>query len=506
MAFKRSEKKITKNDKRTNRLMTGHLPYEEQLQQQWNDLPMPDMDMAWADMKRRLEEDDNRRLIPFWLRGCAGWLLLGLLVTAVAWWIIRPEKWFKKTKSKQSTSQVTVQPNEIKPKGDSITYSKQDSNGSSIVLKPQSDSVSKNNIKPNGDTSSGKTIQPTTDPKNKPSSKGQSTITNPDTRKKNTQKNTTVKNRKVNDTNPNLSKNKEQKGKNEKGQQPSNDTLSIVKKDTIVFTDTVSKTITKKDLPDTATIAKAKSDTVSKQPEQENTEKDSAKKKNPVVFSAGLGIHQQLPIDGQKWVAYSAQGRKLGIGDYIPAPYLRLTKPGKWFVQTEFRYGAPQSVKEQLIRRDTVATTLPFPQFKVTNSSSLKKIYYHQLSLSFNYIIVKNWSVGAGIQLNKFYRAIVQQSSLYQNNFTGIDSIPVSKPIVSLHADSASEFKKSYLQAVFETQYQWKRFSFGARYTLSWQPYLKYTLQNGTEGEDKTNSLNLFLRFQLWKSKNKKAP
>ena len=45
--------------------MSDRLPYEEQLVQQWNDLPLPDEDMAWADMKRRLEEDDDDSIIPF---------------------------------------------------------------------------------------------------------------------------------------------------------------------------------------------------------------------------------------------------------------------------------------------------------------------------------------------------------------------------------------------------------------------------------------------------------
>ena len=42
--------------------MNERLPYEEQLSQQWNNLPLADENMAWADMKRRLEEDDVRAL------------------------------------------------------------------------------------------------------------------------------------------------------------------------------------------------------------------------------------------------------------------------------------------------------------------------------------------------------------------------------------------------------------------------------------------------------------
>jgi len=78
--------------------MSERLPYEEQLPQQWNNLPLPDEDMAWADMKRRLEEEEDKPLLPFWLHGCAGWALLGLLVVGLGWWMLRPDKWGHKKK------------------------------------------------------------------------------------------------------------------------------------------------------------------------------------------------------------------------------------------------------------------------------------------------------------------------------------------------------------------------------------------------------------------------
>src|SRR5215207_7244682 len=83
--------------------MNDRLPYEEQLSNQWNDLLLPDENLAWADMKRRLEEkDDNRRLIPFWLRGCLGWAIIGLLTLAIGWWIMKPGKWFTKKSTAES--------------------------------------------------------------------------------------------------------------------------------------------------------------------------------------------------------------------------------------------------------------------------------------------------------------------------------------------------------------------------------------------------------------------
>src|SRR5688572_1286801 len=89
--------------------MNERLPYEEQLKQQWSDLPLPDENVAWEDMKRRLEEDDERRPFPFWLNGCAGWGLLGILLLGLGWWILRPEKWFT-GKTERTTAGIPQRP------------------------------------------------------------------------------------------------------------------------------------------------------------------------------------------------------------------------------------------------------------------------------------------------------------------------------------------------------------------------------------------------------------
>ena len=83
--------------------MSERLPYEERLNQQWNDLPMPDVNMAWDDMRRRLEEDDDDRVIAWWRRGCLPWAIGLLLLVAISWWIFQPKKWFDKNQTSEST-------------------------------------------------------------------------------------------------------------------------------------------------------------------------------------------------------------------------------------------------------------------------------------------------------------------------------------------------------------------------------------------------------------------
>jgi len=78
--------------------MNELLPYEEHLRQQWNDLSLPDEDTAWADMKRRLEEDNDDTGLFWWRPGCALGGVLLVVLLATGWWLIRPEKWFTNEK------------------------------------------------------------------------------------------------------------------------------------------------------------------------------------------------------------------------------------------------------------------------------------------------------------------------------------------------------------------------------------------------------------------------
>jgi hypothetical protein len=203
-------------------------------------------------------------------------------------------------------------------------------------------------------------------------------------------------------------------------------------------------------------------------------------------------------VAGQKSTPYNALGRKGTLADYIPSVYFRVNKKDKWFIQGEFRYGAPQYAKEivynQQIKLDTIGTR----DFTTRSSNTLKKTYYHQLPVSFNYFVMPDWSIGAGLSWNKFVSAISDREVISTNNTTSVDTV-ITKGIVRNKKDSA--FAKSYFQGIFETQYKWKRFSFGARYAFGLQPYIKFTLITGEQREERSSSLQVFLRYQLWKSK-----
>jgi hypothetical protein len=80
----------------------------------------------------------------------------------------------------------------------------------------------------------------------------------------------------------------------------------------------------------------------------------------------------------------------------------------------------------------------------------------------------------------------------------------VSTLLETVKKDSATEFAKSYFQFALETQYKWKRFSFGAKYSFGLQPYIRFTLPGQPEKQERNNALQIFIRYELWKQKKNK--
>jgi hypothetical protein len=486
--------------------MSERLPYEQQLSQQWHDLPLPDENMAWADMKRRLEEDDDITPIAWWRRGCGLWALLLLVVMALGWWLFRPEKWLVGKNKKQESS---LQP--------SIDSTKKESNNRNEITIEQND----NDNTTDGNKITG-TSQGTNDknPVEKPSTTINERIVVPGRESTGADVCLNVK-----PSRPRKKKS-DQPGARIPGNnipatiidKPGNNEEDKINPSVPITTDTA---FVKRDTPrpvkpvtmiaDTAIVKTIVSDTAKKTTtpdapvSSKNPKQDSAKQKF-TFFSAGIAINQQLPVAGQTATPYNSLGRKGTLLDYIPSIYFRYNKRvntrDKWFIQSEFRYGAPQYTRKLIYDQKTVPDPGTNSPFANVTSSVVKKTYYHQLPITFNYFVAPNWSVGGGIAWNRFSSAIVEKEIARRNIITQIDSFTVMTGNERLPDSTASKlFAKSFFQAVVETQFRWKRFSLGARYAFGLDPYIKFTLPGGTQQEERNSSLQIFLRYELWKSR-----
>lgn len=492
--------------------MNELLPYEEELNQQLDNITLPNEDMAWEDMKRRLKkEDDDKVLLPFWLRGCAVWGLLMLLVLGLGWGTYQ----YLKPKKEKSTITNTTKENNNKDvykeitTGTTTTDIKQVSDTVSLLSTSKKDSLEDVNNKNRIIQKAFAKIKITTpqtvdnidneskDKIERKKGKGSSKINNYQLVKR---KGSKKKKREVID-------NKKEEVENFEDSNP----LLISKgKSTITITAPTTQTeeiidsIIKKD-----TLTKKVTETIAKE-EQKSTDSTTKsipvkkEKKKKLTYIVGIGEQQQLPINGQKLTPYNSLGRKGSLLDYIPSVYVRIKKNEKWFVQAEFKYGAPQYNKDNFIyQQKIVPDTGSNPPFTNITSYKLKKTYYHQLPITFNYFIAPNWSLGTGVQLNKFFGALAEVNVNRKNNFTQRDSTINNFTTID-KTDSANLFKKNYFLGLVETQYQWKRFTIGAKYSFGLQPYITFTLPGGNQQKEKSNAALIFIKYQLWQSKNKK--
>ena len=509
--------------------MSEKLPYEEQLDQAWDTLPLPDEDMAWKDMKRRLDKDDDDKIVaPPPRKGCGiGALLIGLLLLSGLWFILRPEKWFikKETETTQQTND-NANKNEVKKetKVEDNGKSHNNDNGTNIDAQDEktkttisNDSITTRRTAGNDkDTSKVETkdadVRETAKRSEPLTIKDNLSIqtNHPPTKKRNA-KTQIVKTNKPGDVSdsktrkPENNDDRKESALNQKKDTVENTVNNNVTKDQKDSVKTETKPpASQTNIPSVTDSSKNKNvqpivtnnkDSVIK---NTNTAKQKDKEERPVFFSAGLGLHQQIPIAGQEWTSYGSLGRKGILTDYIPSINFRMEKQDRWFLQTEFRYGAPQHTKQvtysQLISIDT------FSQSIITNSSVLKKTFYHQVPLTFNYYVLPGWSVGTGLQWNRFHSAVAEQEVKKRRPGTTIDSI-ITKDIVKVSNDSSSALARSWLQAIIQTQYQWKRFSIGARYSFGLQPYIKFALPNQPLQQEKNSSFQVFLRYELWRSR-----
>jgi hypothetical protein len=532
--------------------MSDRLPYEEQLPQHLRDFPLPDENAAWADMKRRLDEDDDDGAIVWWRKGCALWagllLIAALLITG--WWYFSREK-NDRIASGQAVNDQPITENPRKnlnldtlsdgsqtphtgsvpaltsdtldkylhgPLTDTISSARKRGAAISKLQKQQkqTSSIEKNDpsneqtssqiisSKKTSDTASVKrpakrsktpapalstttgteTKQPPVTSVNNPTAdsirrfiagdtliaKRETTITSPqawplDSIRAFVTGDTTSLKR--NDSIPTA------------GQSwPIDSIKAFVTGDTLTH-NTADSTISKTDSLPLQDSSINKTDT---------TEKE-------YFLSAGLALTQQLPIAGQKAVPYASQGRDFSLADYIPSVYFRFNKKHRWFIQGEFRYGAPQYTKPitYSIESDTSGTALI-----ARTERSLLKTYYHQLPISFNYYITRNWSLGAGLVWNRFSKSIFEEDQLQRNPLSPFDTFHVKETMVS--KDPAREgLSRSYFQGLIESQYQWKKFSFGGRYTFGLSPYLRFTLPGEAERKERNQSLQFFIRYDIWR-------
>lgn len=508
--------------------MSERQPYEDELHSRLNDLPLPDMEQSWQHMKRLLEEeDDDRPVPPIFLRSCLGWGLLLLAALGGAWLLLRPERWWRKehpapasaAASPHMQNTITADTTKYEIKNINNNLNKQNDPrspaGTETAAAPagiNAQSTTANSTAPVNTAASSSTG---VDGSSVGYKKAQISGTKPATGRsamhatnqyeQHLRRSASKANASVNITGAGSRK-------AHRPDRPSQTASDITKSSTASSETNSSADATQPSKAATVaprTADPAKPSDTTHQKITAIKQKDSAlaaKPNTPVAqqkkaasyyWSAGIALQQQIPLAGQKIIPYNYYGRKASLGDYIPSVYLRFHRDERWFIQGEFRYGAPQSVREhvysQVSEHDSGSSVVN------TTTLRLRKTFYHQFPFSFNYYVLPGWSVGAGIMYDRFYGAVVQRELSTRNSATQPDTV-IRKELVAVPASTDSFFKKSDLQLLLQTEYSWRRFSIGMRYTRGIEPFIEYNDAAGILRREKNQSLQGYIRFRIWRS------
>jgi hypothetical protein len=423
------------------------------MDQDFNDLPLPDEEVAWQKMRELLDKDqkDKRRVLPLLFRTLSGWGLLLSVGVIVVWLLVRPERPHSDVHKINEASSSNATPRDENKK-ESLANG---GSGSSEAL---------------GDNVKNKTVR-------------------------------VVKEGKVDAIIKSLEA-KETKKKFPSGLAVQKNALDELKRqETIAAIDVSPKNVKsnstvqitgppRQGLSNPALHGRIQFDNLKGQ-----TQINQTRKRLSVI--AGLGMQQQIPIAGQSIVPYSYNGTKGSIPDYLPHLYVQLQKESKWFVEGDFRIGAAQAVNEFPYNQKTTYDTSSMNITVVT--MRLKKTYYHELSSSFNYFLFPNLSFGAGGIYSRFDGAVTEQETETSNVLTlATKSV---KQIIPVKHFTDSFLYRNQLRVLMQVGYQWKKFSFSLRYARDIQPYIKYTRPDGIVTEEKNQSLQFLLRFKLWQSR-----
>ena len=455
---------------------------------QEDDLHLPNQEFAWQNMKEKLEEDERKkRVIPPFFLNCAGWATI-VLVLLVAGWLITGQKGWLENARTVSNETPSVPPVEQKEVNRFAPGNTPGTEGRTFTGKEHKPTNEKDQVNPKESAGRDQNYLSKdhliTDKQERGINKRLVKNERDEDKKKMKGKNSfTRSSASVNEINNSViilnSSNSADKNPNFNKSKHSAYPVEAIRKESL-------PAIPKINLINSPVSLTGNT----------GTGKKDKNHNNKFIYSAGVGIQQQVPFSGQTAVPYNYYGRKGSLSDYIPSLFLKMEKDKQWFIMGEFRFGAPQTLKELSYNRKTLYDTAT-NQYVVT-TMNLNKTYYHQLPLSFNYYVKPGLSVGVGGMYSRFYGAVTERETKKVNLQTRSET--VFRQIDRVHHFTDSFLYKTQVHFLLQAGYEWKRFSLGLRFTKDIQPYIRYTKPNGQVNEEKNQTIQVILRYGLWKS------
>ena len=221
------------------------------------------------------------------------------------------------------------------------------------------------------------------------------------------------------------------------------------------------------------------------------------KKRNAYFIDAGIGLQQQIPLNGKRIVSYQYNGSHTLLQGYIPSLYMKLTKENRWFIEAGFSYASPQLIKEFSYLQNTKTD---YSHASTTSAIyRLRKTFYNEVPVSFHLYVTPLWTVGGGILYGWLRGAVAGRETVTYNALSGKQTTETQLLFVKAFTDSF--LYKTQAGLLLQTGYEKNRWSFGLRYVKDRQPFISYTLPDGRKDNKRNASLDLMIRYRLFQSK-----
>jgi hypothetical protein len=221
-------------------------------------------------------------------------------------------------------------------------------------------------------------------------------------------------------------------------------------------------------------------------------------KEHDITFAAGLTVPQSFAIGGQQSSAYNANARPGRLPDYLPAPFFQYHINPRLFLQTELHFQSPQYTQRLLLAQTAMGST-PVPTLQ--NSVYLEKLYYFNVPFNLYYSPMRNLYVGGGLQ----YSSLLSGVATYEQRTTTGPTPTYSSVTRQFKDDSlAAKFAPSEWRYQFDANYYFKRFTLGLRYNQAMRDFINLKVNNTLPPtQDRNQSFLLYLRFNIWEERKK---
>jgi hypothetical protein len=233
-------------------------------------------------------------------------------------------------------------------------------------------------------------------------------------------------------------------------------------------------------------------------PAPEKSKRPRGKDSTRILWAAGLQDSKSFPVGAQQALPFNANLKKDLWFDYVPTPYFQYYVSRKLGFQAALQFNSPQYTESVSIYK--APDSGPPGLYARDTVVVVKKLYYFNVPLTVYYSPFRNFFLGAGIQFSNLRNGVAFQNNVSHYTGTGTgqpDSVLGSK-VVALkdNRPAYNNLRKTEWRALFETDYYWKRLTLGLQYQQALGQYL-YKPVDGSTGSDRNSSFNLYLRYNL---------